>query len=71
MDNAKKAHDRKINAVMTEGIYNFELLDEKFDNLDEVIILKTDEVMTHAEEKINEIVMTKEEFDRLLDEMAE
>ena len=56
---------------MTEGIYNFELLDEKFDNLDEVIILKTDEVMTHAEEKINEIVMTKEEFDRLLDEMAE
>ena len=71
MANTKKAHNRKINAVMNLGIDNFNLLDKKLDQHGEVIIIKTDEVMKHAEENINEVVLTEEEFEKLVDEMAD
>ena len=71
MANTKKAHNRKINAVMNLGIDNFNLLDKKLDQHGEVIIIKTDEVMKHAEENINEVVLTEEEFEKIVDEMAD
>ena len=69
--NTKKAHNRKINALMNLGIDNFNLLDKKLDQHGEVIIIKTDEVMKHAEENINEVVLTEEEFEKIVDEMAD
>ena len=69
--NTKKAHNGKMKAVMNLGIDNFALLDEKLGQIGMVIIRKTDEVMTHAEEKINKIVPTKEELGQIVDEMAD
>ena len=62
---------KPMNAVMNLVIDNYALLDEKLDLIGEMLISKTDEVMKHAEEKLNEIVPTEEELGNIVDEMAD
>ena len=51
LDNIKKTHDRKNDAVMTLGDGHFKLLDEKLDNLGGKLLRTTIDMMTQAEAK--------------------
>ena len=53
LDNIKKTHDRKNDAVMTLGDGHFKLLDEKLDNLGGKLLRTKIDMMAQSEAKNN------------------